>query len=163
MALVAPETRKFTRALSKPGTAAELRQSVSEAVRSSFVLVSAGRAWEGPRPGPTRRWAAAGGARQRWEEAELGRGCAESEKRKRRRLEKAWRKGRAGDAQGAAGQDLGRARKAGDGYPSLGFPSMCVVPYHPAGLPTCRHRAPLSAQSREDRREAVLHPGVRWC
>uniref|UniRef100_A0A8C3CX19 Dedicator of cytokinesis 11 n=1 Tax=Cairina moschata TaxID=8855 RepID=A0A8C3CX19_CAIMO len=30
--------RKFTKRLSKPGTAAELRQSVSEAVRSSFVL-----------------------------------------------------------------------------------------------------------------------------
>lgn len=123
MALVAPETRKFTRALSKPGTAAELRQSVSEAVRSSFVLVSAGSAWEGPRPGPTRRWAAAGGARQRWEEAELGRGCAESEERKRRRLEKAWRKGRAGDAQGAAGQDLGRQ---GMGIPLWDSPP-CVL------------------------------------
>uniref|UniRef100_A0A8C8SQQ6 Dedicator of cytokinesis 9 n=1 Tax=Pelusios castaneus TaxID=367368 RepID=A0A8C8SQQ6_9SAUR len=33
-----PETRKFTRALSKPGTAAELRQSVSEAVRSSVFV-----------------------------------------------------------------------------------------------------------------------------
>nr|XP_033803484.1 dedicator of cytokinesis protein 9 isoform X3 [Geotrypetes seraphini] len=33
-----PETRKFTRALSKPGTAAELRQSVSEVVRSSVLL-----------------------------------------------------------------------------------------------------------------------------
>ncbi|XP_039945149.1 dedicator of cytokinesis protein 11 isoform X2 [Hirundo rustica] len=32
------EVRKFTKRLSKPGTAAELRQSVSEAVRSSFVL-----------------------------------------------------------------------------------------------------------------------------
>uniref|UniRef100_A0A3Q2C9C9 Uncharacterized protein n=1 Tax=Cyprinodon variegatus TaxID=28743 RepID=A0A3Q2C9C9_CYPVA len=30
-----PETRKFTRGLSKPGTAAELRQSVSEVVRTS--------------------------------------------------------------------------------------------------------------------------------
>ncbi|CAM9607763.1 unnamed protein product [Bubo scandiacus] len=39
MALVAPETRKFTRALSKPGTAAELRQSVSEVVRGSVLLV----------------------------------------------------------------------------------------------------------------------------
>lgn len=37
------EVRKFTKRLSKPGTAAELRQSVSEAVRSSFVLVSEGR------------------------------------------------------------------------------------------------------------------------
>lgn len=37
------ETRKFTRALSKPGTAAELRQSVSEVVRGSVLLVSAGR------------------------------------------------------------------------------------------------------------------------
>uniref|UniRef100_A0A8C3ESD7 Dedicator of cytokinesis 11 n=1 Tax=Corvus moneduloides TaxID=1196302 RepID=A0A8C3ESD7_CORMO len=41
--LVAPPAlfgwmRKFTKRLSKPGTAAELRQSVSEAVRSSFVL-----------------------------------------------------------------------------------------------------------------------------
>ncbi|KAM5288649.1 dedicator of cytokinesis protein 9 isoform 4-T4 [Ctenodactylus gundi] len=34
----AAETRKFTRALSKPGTAAELRQSVSEAVRGSVLL-----------------------------------------------------------------------------------------------------------------------------
>ncbi|KAK7168575.1 hypothetical protein R3I93_004792 [Phoxinus phoxinus] len=33
------ETRRFTRGLSKPGTAAELRQSVSEAVRSSVLLV----------------------------------------------------------------------------------------------------------------------------
>ncbi|XP_061302218.1 dedicator of cytokinesis protein 11 isoform X1 [Pezoporus flaviventris] len=32
------EVRKFTKRLSKPGTAAELRQSVSEAVRGSFVL-----------------------------------------------------------------------------------------------------------------------------
>ncbi|XP_053916769.1 dedicator of cytokinesis protein 9 isoform X2 [Cuculus canorus] len=38
MALGAPETRKFTRALSKPGTAAELRQSVSEVVRGSVLL-----------------------------------------------------------------------------------------------------------------------------
>lgn len=42
-ALVPPETRKFTRALSKPGTAAELRQSVSEVVRSSVLVVSQGR------------------------------------------------------------------------------------------------------------------------
>ncbi|XP_056411626.1 dedicator of cytokinesis protein 9 isoform X17 [Hyla sarda] len=35
---VHPETRKFTRALSKPGTAAELRQSVSEVVRGSVLL-----------------------------------------------------------------------------------------------------------------------------
>ncbi|XP_041341045.1 dedicator of cytokinesis protein 11 isoform X2 [Pyrgilauda ruficollis] len=35
------EVRKFTKRLSKPGTAAELRQSVSEAVRSSFVLEKA--------------------------------------------------------------------------------------------------------------------------
>uniref|UniRef100_A0A8D0GJJ7 Uncharacterized protein n=1 Tax=Sphenodon punctatus TaxID=8508 RepID=A0A8D0GJJ7_SPHPU len=35
-----PETRKFTRALSKPGTAAELRQSVSEVVRGSVFVVS---------------------------------------------------------------------------------------------------------------------------
>lgn len=34
------EVRKFTKRLSKPGTAAELRQSVSEAVRGSVVLVS---------------------------------------------------------------------------------------------------------------------------
>uniref|UniRef100_A0A8B9T2M2 Dedicator of cytokinesis 9 n=1 Tax=Anas platyrhynchos TaxID=8839 RepID=A0A8B9T2M2_ANAPL len=38
MALAAAETRKFTRALSKPGTAAELRQSVSEVVRGSVLL-----------------------------------------------------------------------------------------------------------------------------
>lgn len=47
MALAAPETRKFTRALSKPGTAAELRQSVSEVVRGSVLLVSAGPAPQG--------------------------------------------------------------------------------------------------------------------
>uniref|UniRef100_A0A3Q3B0P7 Uncharacterized protein n=1 Tax=Kryptolebias marmoratus TaxID=37003 RepID=A0A3Q3B0P7_KRYMA len=35
-----PETRKFTRCLSKPGTAAELRQSVSEVVRTSVLVVS---------------------------------------------------------------------------------------------------------------------------
>uniref|UniRef100_A0A8C3VG31 Dedicator of cytokinesis 11 n=1 Tax=Catharus ustulatus TaxID=91951 RepID=A0A8C3VG31_CATUS len=35
---VPSQMRKFTKRLSKPGTAAELRQSVSEAVRSSFVL-----------------------------------------------------------------------------------------------------------------------------
>lgn len=39
------ETRKFTRALSKPGTAAELRQSVSEVVRGSVLLVSEARRW----------------------------------------------------------------------------------------------------------------------
>uniref|UniRef100_A0A671MX29 Dedicator of cytokinesis protein 9-like n=1 Tax=Sinocyclocheilus anshuiensis TaxID=1608454 RepID=A0A671MX29_9TELE len=33
------ETRKFTRGLSKPGTAAELRQSVSEAVRTSVLVL----------------------------------------------------------------------------------------------------------------------------
>ncbi|XP_063809332.1 dedicator of cytokinesis protein 9 isoform X4 [Pseudophryne corroboree] len=38
MASLHPETRKFTRALSKPGTAAELRQSVSEVVRGSVLL-----------------------------------------------------------------------------------------------------------------------------
>lgn len=41
------EVRKFTKRLSKPGTAAELRQSVSEAVRGSVVLVS-GRAAGSP-------------------------------------------------------------------------------------------------------------------
>lgn len=35
-----PETRRFTRGLSKPGTAAELRQSVSEVVRTSVLVVS---------------------------------------------------------------------------------------------------------------------------
>lgn len=34
------EVRKFTKRLSKPGTAAELRQSVSEAVRTSIAVVS---------------------------------------------------------------------------------------------------------------------------
>lgn len=55
MALAAPETRKFTRALSKPGTAAELRQSVSEVVRGSVLLVSAGGGRHGAlgtRPAP---------------------------------------------------------------------------------------------------------------
>lgn len=33
------EVRKFTKRLSKPGTAAEVRQSVSEAVRSTVDLV----------------------------------------------------------------------------------------------------------------------------
>ncbi|XP_054829129.1 dedicator of cytokinesis protein 9 isoform X2 [Eublepharis macularius] len=36
--LAPAETRKFTRALSKPGTAAELRQSVSEVVRGSVLV-----------------------------------------------------------------------------------------------------------------------------
>uniref|UniRef100_A0A669DUH8 Dedicator of cytokinesis 9 n=1 Tax=Oreochromis niloticus TaxID=8128 RepID=A0A669DUH8_ORENI len=36
---VHPETRKFTRGLGKPGTAAELRQSVSEVVRTSVLVV----------------------------------------------------------------------------------------------------------------------------
>lgn len=35
-----PETRRFTRGLGKPGTAAELRQSVSEVVRTSVLVVS---------------------------------------------------------------------------------------------------------------------------
>ncbi|KAM9327187.1 dedicator of cytokinesis protein 11 [Gastrophryne carolinensis] len=35
------EVRKFTKRLSKPGTAAEMRQSVSEAVRSSIILEKA--------------------------------------------------------------------------------------------------------------------------
>ncbi|CAG04984.1 unnamed protein product, partial [Tetraodon nigroviridis] len=34
-----PEARKFARGLNKPGTAAELRQSVSEAVRTSVMVV----------------------------------------------------------------------------------------------------------------------------
>ncbi|XP_046886677.1 dedicator of cytokinesis protein 9 isoform X2 [Hypomesus transpacificus] len=34
-----PDTRKFTRGLNKPGTAAELRQSVSEVVRTSVLMV----------------------------------------------------------------------------------------------------------------------------
>uniref|UniRef100_A0A674I9A6 Uncharacterized protein n=1 Tax=Terrapene triunguis TaxID=2587831 RepID=A0A674I9A6_9SAUR len=41
-ALVPPETRKFTQGLSKPGTAAELRQSVSEAVQGVTLLMSNG-------------------------------------------------------------------------------------------------------------------------
>uniref|UniRef100_A0A7N6A1K3 Dedicator of cytokinesis 9b n=1 Tax=Anabas testudineus TaxID=64144 RepID=A0A7N6A1K3_ANATE len=39
MATAPPEARKFTRGLNKPGTAAELRQSVSEAVRTSVLMV----------------------------------------------------------------------------------------------------------------------------
>ncbi|XP_027867129.1 dedicator of cytokinesis protein 9-like isoform X9 [Xiphophorus couchianus] len=39
MATGPPEPRKFTRGLNKPGTAAELRQSVSEAVRTSVLMV----------------------------------------------------------------------------------------------------------------------------
>uniref|UniRef100_A0A673BJF3 Dedicator of cytokinesis 9b n=1 Tax=Sphaeramia orbicularis TaxID=375764 RepID=A0A673BJF3_9TELE len=38
MASAPPEARKFTRGLNKPGTAAELRQSVSEAVRTSVLM-----------------------------------------------------------------------------------------------------------------------------
>lgn len=38
--IVMSEVRKFTKRLSKPGTAAELRQSVSEAVRTSVIVVS---------------------------------------------------------------------------------------------------------------------------
>ncbi|TNN42688.1 Dedicator of cytokinesis protein 9 [Liparis tanakae] len=40
MASAPPEARKFTRGLNKPGTAAELRQSVSEAVRTSVMMYS---------------------------------------------------------------------------------------------------------------------------
>lgn len=39
MASAPAEARKFTRGLNKPGTAAELRQSVSEAVRTSVLMV----------------------------------------------------------------------------------------------------------------------------
>ncbi|XP_029696133.1 dedicator of cytokinesis protein 9-like isoform X3 [Takifugu rubripes] len=39
MACAPPEARKFARGLNKPGTAAELRQSVSEAVRTSVMVV----------------------------------------------------------------------------------------------------------------------------
>lgn len=39
MAAAPLEARKFTRGLNKPGTAAELRQSVSEAVRTSVWMV----------------------------------------------------------------------------------------------------------------------------
>ncbi|XP_034720256.1 dedicator of cytokinesis protein 9 isoform X9 [Etheostoma cragini] len=39
MASAPPEARKFTRGLNKPGTAAELRQSVSEAVRTSVLMI----------------------------------------------------------------------------------------------------------------------------
>lgn len=39
MAAAPLEARKFTRGLNKPGTAAELRQSVSEAVRTSVLMV----------------------------------------------------------------------------------------------------------------------------
>ena len=40
------EVRKFTKRLSKPGTAAEVRQSVSEAVRTSVIVVSnTGTGW----------------------------------------------------------------------------------------------------------------------
>uniref|UniRef100_A0A8C4XXL5 Uncharacterized protein n=1 Tax=Gopherus evgoodei TaxID=1825980 RepID=A0A8C4XXL5_9SAUR len=41
-ALVPWETRKFTQALSKLGTAAELQQSVSEVVRGSMFVVRSG-------------------------------------------------------------------------------------------------------------------------
>lgn len=36
------EVRKFTKRLSKPGTAAEVRQSVSEAVKTTVDLVVSG-------------------------------------------------------------------------------------------------------------------------
>ncbi|KAI4831454.1 hypothetical protein KUCAC02_000995 [Chaenocephalus aceratus] len=39
MASAPPEARKFARGLKKPGTAAELRQSVSEAVRTSVLMI----------------------------------------------------------------------------------------------------------------------------
>uniref|UniRef100_A0A3P9HZA1 Uncharacterized protein n=1 Tax=Oryzias latipes TaxID=8090 RepID=A0A3P9HZA1_ORYLA len=45
------EVRKFTKRLSKPGTAAEVRQSVSEAVRSSADLVVSCPCVEGVAPG----------------------------------------------------------------------------------------------------------------
>ncbi|KAJ3584591.1 hypothetical protein NHX12_015086 [Muraenolepis orangiensis] len=45
----APEARKFTRSLHKPGTAAEMRQSVSEVVRTSTLMagfrLSVGWVW----------------------------------------------------------------------------------------------------------------------
>jgi hypothetical protein len=61
------EVRKFTKRLSKPGTAAELRQSVSEAVRGSVVLVS-GRATGSPGGGGVRshREQRGGFPRARW-------------------------------------------------------------------------------------------------
>ncbi|KAF3857333.1 hypothetical protein F7725_009192 [Dissostichus mawsoni] len=40
MASAPPEARKFARGLNKPGTAAELRQSVSEAVRTSVLMAT---------------------------------------------------------------------------------------------------------------------------
>uniref|UniRef100_A0A8C0IXQ5 Uncharacterized protein n=1 Tax=Chelonoidis abingdonii TaxID=106734 RepID=A0A8C0IXQ5_CHEAB len=40
-ALVSPETRKFTRVLSKPGMAAELWQSIFEVVQGSMFVVRA--------------------------------------------------------------------------------------------------------------------------
>lgn len=58
------EVRKFTKRLSKPGTAAELRQSVSEAVRGSVVLVS-GRATGSPGGGRARAGSGAVASRAR--------------------------------------------------------------------------------------------------
>lgn len=63
-------------------------------------------------------------------------------------------KRRARDEEGAAGQGRGW------GFLFRRALCVCVVPCHPAGRLTCRHRAPLSAQSREHRREAALRPGA---
>lgn len=144
MALVAPETRKFTRALSKPGTAAELRQSVSEAVRSSFVLVSAGS-------GRARRRSDRGGSGRSWEGTEPGRGCAESGQRKRKGgLEKgqSWlRAWRSGGCAGRGGAGFGKRwvkgwRGRGWARQGTGIcfwdPLRWVVPCHPAGHLPCR-------------------------
>lgn len=54
MASAPPEPRKFTRGLNKPGTAAELRQSVSEAVRTSVLMVRRNDSL--PLSTYTRRW-----------------------------------------------------------------------------------------------------------
>ncbi|KAB0372989.1 hypothetical protein FD755_015742 [Muntiacus reevesi] len=50
------ETRKFTRGLSKPGTAAELRQSVSEVVRGSVLLRALVGSWTLPAAPCTGSW-----------------------------------------------------------------------------------------------------------
>lgn len=178
------EVRKFTKRLSKPGTAAELRQSVSEAVRSSFVLVSAGlgsargKPRAGARPGPARPGGTLGSSRRG---PRSGGGEAPGSGwggggRVGRGMRRGGGRGRAGDARGTAGQGLGsagrgtgRARlsEAGDGdgrNRPVGFPSACAVSRRAAPPPRLAARRRSAVQRGEDRGGPALQPpGVRQC
>lgn len=143
------EVRKFTKRLSKPGTAAELRQSVSEAVRSSFALVSG----EAGSPGSVRRGTARRGAAVPWaapspgERRRKGRRWAGDAQSGGRGRGKGWagdeelwvrEKGRAG--RGWAGQEMGEGSRAGAQCPlRVIFPMgravpFCVQPHLPPAI-----------------------------